>query len=147
MRFRFDFFRRRTKAAEMRKFRISTQRFYTVQSAADIERLLHGGEPWPTDLDRANLGEGLYAWSRKSEAHIYRRCLTRDRPELHLFVVPVRISIADLETLSTLDLTKLPDDAVNRWLEQYTQYGEAKPHRYDYFVRGVGIGGEEHYFA
>jgi hypothetical protein len=37
-------------------------RFFTVQSATDAARLAAGGSPWPTGLQRANLGIGLYAW-------------------------------------------------------------------------------------
>ena len=42
------------------------------RSESDLARLASGGEPWPTGLQRANLGEGLYAWGTQAYAAAYR---------------------------------------------------------------------------
>lgn len=120
-------------------------RFFSVQSPADAARLAAGGLPWPTGLQRANLGGGFYAWDSREAAERYL-----DRLQQHgaaaLRIVTYEITEEELRLLKKLDLTQASDDDVNAWMAQHSHYGDAEPHELEYVVRNTDIG-TEHYFA
>jgi hypothetical protein len=120
-------------------------RFYSVQSDEDAARLSAGGLPWPTGLERANLGIGFYAWESLPEAEHYRNQLQR-HGATGLGIVIYEISEEGLSTLKTLDLTQRSDDEVNSWMDRHSQYGEAEPHDWQHILRYTELG-VEHYFA
>ncbi len=120
-------------------------RFYSVQTPADAARLAAGGIPWPTGLQRANLGPGFYAWASLTEAEHYREVLER-HGATDLRIVIYEAADETLATIKTLDLTRLSDDDVNAWMERYSQYGSAEAHEWEHIVRGTDKG-TEYYFA
>ncbi len=120
-------------------------RYYSVQASNDVARLRAGGNPWPTGLQRANLGSGFYAWADPDEAERYRAHLLQ-RGAVDLVVVAYEIPDDDLLRLNKQDLTQLSDDDLTVWLETYSEYGDGVPHGYDYLIRNTGMG-TEHYFA
>ena len=120
-------------------------RFYTVQSVEDAARLSAGGIPWPTGLQRANLGPGLYAWGTREDAESYHQVL------LEHGVGPCRILVYelqedDLHNMKKLDLTLMSDEEVTAWLANFSHYGAARPHEWEYVVRATARG-KEHFFA
>jgi hypothetical protein len=120
-------------------------RFYSVQSEQDAARLAAGGMPWPTGLQRANLGVGLYAWDSFEAAEDYRNRLQRHGAR-DLQIVVYEMPEEDLLKLKMLDLRQLPDEDVNAWMEKHSQYGEAEPHEWEYIIRYTDLGAE-HYFV
>jgi hypothetical protein len=120
-------------------------RFYSVQTAADAARLRAGGEPWPTGLQRANLGPGFYAWDNAEDAERYRQLL-EGRGVAGLVLVVYEIAEDRLNALRTLDLTRLSDAEVDAWMAQYSHYGDAQPHDWQRVIRNTDKG-TEHYFA
>jgi hypothetical protein len=119
--------------------------FYSVQSTKDVARLAAGGSPWPTGLQRANLGPGLYAWESIEIAARYRAVLERHGAS-DLRILHYELAENDLGQMKKLDLTALTDSEVNAWMERYSHYGDAEPHEWDYVARQTEIG-VEHYFA
>ena len=101
-------------------------RFFSVQSVEDAARLSAGGLPWPTGLERANLGIGFYAWNSLEEAEQYRNQLQR-LGAINLRIVVYDIADEALSTLKTLDHTQCSDEEVNTWMDKYSQYGDAEP--------------------
>ncbi|MFO0807655.1 MAG: hypothetical protein U0746_03445 [Gemmataceae bacterium] len=120
-------------------------RFYSVQSAADVARLAAGGEPWPTGLQRANLGSGFYAWDAADVADTYLRRL-ETRGVTGLVVTGWEVDDDALMAFKTLDLTRLPDEDVDAWLATYSHYGDARPHDFEVVVRLTNVG-TEYFFA
>lgn len=119
--------------------------FYSVQSAADATRLAGGGQPWPTGLQRANLGIGFYAWDSRETAEQYLLVLLK-HGATGLRIVTYEIPDTVLARLKTLDLTLLGDDEVTDFLTRYSQYGDGEPHDWEYIQR-LTDKGKEHYFA
>lgn len=60
-----------TDAMLYQAYESGSKTLYTVQNSADAKRLLSDGLPWSTDPHRANLGDGVYAWSSKEDAINY----------------------------------------------------------------------------
>lgn len=114
--------------------------FYSVQSEADAARLASGGAPWPTGLQRANLGEGLYAWGTRAEAEAYAAGKEGAR------ILEFNMSNAEYSGLKSLDMRLMSDDAATAWLEQYSQYGQGLPHGFEHIIRQTGAG-TEYYFS
>lgn len=114
--------------------------FYSVQSEADAARLAAGGEPWPTGLQRANLGEGLYAWGTRAEAEAYAA------GKEGASILELNMSNAEYSGLKSLDMRLMSDDAATAWLEQYSQYGQGLPHGFEHIIRQTGAG-TEYYFS
>src|SRR5579862_4204369 len=120
-------------------------RFFTVQSRSDAVRLTAGGAPWPAGLQRANLGQGLYAWETLLEADVYRQVLLRHGAN-DLVILTYEAADIDIGGFAKLDLTQLSDDDVNVWMAQYSRYGQGLRHGFEYVVRNTDMG-KEHYFA
>ncbi|OZM73732.1 type IV secretion protein Rhs [Amycolatopsis antarctica] len=121
--------------------------FYSVQSRADADRLIHnGGEPWPSGVDangrpRSEFGEGLYAWGDREGAQRYLdRVSSRDGAPGDLEIVQHRISGEDFDRLRSADLGAMDDDTATAiW-----QAGSRND--YDHITRPTGNFGSEHYF-
>jgi hypothetical protein len=120
-------------------------RFYSVQSQSDAARLRAGGDPWPTEWQRANLGPGFYAWDNPTDAENYRQVLEQHGIS-ELTIVVYEIDDKELAALRTLDLTRLTDAEVNAWMDQYSHYGKAEPHDWERIIRNTDKA-TEHYFA
>jgi hypothetical protein len=120
-------------------------KFFSVQSAEDAVRLAKGGSPWPTGLQRANLGTGFYAWESLETAEQYRNLL-QQHGATDLRIVVYEVADESLGKLRKLDLTQLSDDEVNAWMEKHSHYGDAEPHDWEYVLRNTDLG-TEHYFA
>jgi RHS repeat-associated protein len=114
--------------------------FYSVQSQADAARLASGGAPWPTGLQRANLGQGLYAWGTQADAETY----AANKPGS--LIVKFEMSASDYSSLHTLDMRTMTDEAATEWLGKYSQYGEGKAHGFDHIIRATDAG-TEYYFS
>ena len=121
-------------------------RFYSVQSPADASRLAAGGEPWPTSMQRANLGPGFYAWAAQQEAERYQAVLENVHGLSALRIVIYEVPEEKIATMKKMDLTLLTDSQANAWMERHSQYGLAEPHGYEYVLRASDKG-REHYFA
>jgi hypothetical protein len=67
--------RRKLGAVRLNNFRKNSTIFYSVQDDKDVLRLISGGKPWPSGMKSANMGEGLYTWSSKSNADSYLELL------------------------------------------------------------------------
>jgi RHS repeat-associated protein len=119
--------------------------FFSVQGLADATRLRSGGAPWPTGLERANMGQGFYSWASETEALNYKALLERHGRN-GLEIVKFDIDDASLASLKRLDLRTMSDDAVDAWMEEFSHYGKAKPHSFEYVIRRTNIG-NEHYFS
>ena len=104
-----------------------------------------GGEPWPTGLQRSNLGIGLYAWASRVTAEQYGKLL-ENRGITDLVIIRYEILAGDLEALQILDLTPMADKEVNEWMMRHSHYGDAEPHEFEYLIR-LTDKGTEHYFA
>lgn len=124
----------------------SSTTFCCVQTAADAARLARGGRPWPTGMQRANLGEGLYAWGSRSEAQVYLDRLQQSGAH-GLRIMSFRIGNRSLSALRTLDLRLWSDMKVNAWMDVYSQYGQGLPHQYEHVIRQTALLQPEHYFA
>ena len=119
--------------------------FFSAQNAQHAARLRTGGAPWPSGLERANMGEGFYSWASSAEAENYKALLERHGAN-DLEVVKFTIDDSTLESLNTKDLRKLADADVDEWMEEFSHYGSANPHGFDYVVRKTNLG-DEHYFS
>ncbi|MBQ8188505.1 MAG: RHS repeat-associated core domain-containing protein [Lachnospiraceae bacterium] len=118
--------------------------FYTVQNSADAKRLLKDGLPWPTDSYRANLGDGVYAWSNKEDALNYFNIKSKRTSDLQ--ILEFEVLQTDLNMMKKLDLTKMSDDEVNAFLECYARLNGGTPnHGYDYIQRMTGLGVENYF--
>jgi len=122
--------------------------FYSVQTSADAVRLARGGEPWPTGLQKANIGPGFYAWENRADAERYHARLT-EHGVTDLQIVSYRIVNDDLVRLKTLDMRDLSDDTINDWMTKHSHYGgdSPVPHDYQHVIRNTGMRVSEHYFA
>jgi hypothetical protein len=113
---------------------------YSVQSEADAARLASGGAPWPTGLQRANLGEGLYAWGNQADAAAY----AANKPGT--VIMQFNMSASDYSSLNKLDMRTMSDEAATEWLNTYSQYGAGQAHGFDQIIRTTGAG-TEYYFS
>jgi hypothetical protein len=120
-------------------------RLFTVQSKTDVARLRNGGSPWPAGLQRANLGQGLYAWESHGDALGYRNLLSAHGAK-DLDILEFKVADVDFATFSSCDLTLLSDDDVNDWMAQFSQYGQGLPHGFEHVIRNTDRG-KEHYFS
>jgi len=120
-------------------------RFFSVQTPHDAARLAAGGVPWPTGLQRANLGPGFYGWGTRREDEQYQQVLEQHGAS-NLEIVTYEISDEKLATMKHLDLTRLTDDEVMHWMDRYSQYGTGEAHDWEYVIRGTDKG-TEYYFA
>lgn len=114
--------------------------FFSVQREADAARLASGGTPWPTGLQRANLGEGLYTWGTRAEAEAYAA------GKANAQILEFRMSSADYSRLKSLDMRLLGDESATSWLMKHSQYGEGLPHGFEHIIRQTGAGAE-YYFS
>jgi len=114
--------------------------FYSVQSEADAARLASGGTPWPTGLQRANLGEGLYAWGNQADAAAY----AANKPGS--VIMQFNMSASDYSSLNTLDMGTMSEDAATEWMSTYSEWGAAQPHGFDHIIRPTSMG-TEYYFS
>jgi hypothetical protein len=110
--------------------------FYSVQGEADAVRLAAGGAPWPTGLQRANLGEGLYAWGTRAEAEAYAA------GKQGASILEFKMPSGDYSGLKTLDMRLMSDEAATNWLGQYSQYGQGLPHGFEHIIRQTGRGAD-----
>ncbi|MBI1925433.1 hypothetical protein HYR99_14425 [Candidatus Poribacteria bacterium] len=139
-------FRRNIAAWRLNWFRKNSVRLYSAQSQEDAERLLAGGEPWPTGLRRANIGQGLYVWESYAQVTSYLRQLDPSG-RLGLRVMIHRVLKSHLRRFRTLDLRNWSDEAVDGWMNLYSHYGQALPHNYQHVIRVTGNFGVEHLFT
>lgn len=139
--------RRRLLACRRRDFRKNSRVFYTVQSEADERRLRSDGTPWPTEDQRAHLGEGVYSWDKRRHAEEYRQRLRRKTGGLR--IIAFRISKRVLQSLPQIDLNALGDPGADAWFRRYSRLSNenAPPHGFSYVRRGTGNFGDEHFFA
>ena len=120
--------------------------FYSVQDSANTSRLSAGGEPWPTGLSKALLGEGFYAWGTTDQAEAYLGTLEA-RGATGLSIIQARISEAAYVGLRTLDLRTLDDMSLEAWMDEYSLYGRGAAHGLDHIIRETGNFGPEYYFS
>jgi hypothetical protein len=138
--------RRKIVAWCLNRFRQNSVRFYSVQNPQDVERLLAGGEPWPSGLRRANIGQGLYAWATRVQANRYLQRLDPDS-ELRLRIMTHRVLKSEIQRFFTLDMRNWDDDAIDAWMNLHSHYGRGVPHNYQYVIRVTGNFGAEHLFT
>jgi hypothetical protein len=123
--------------------------FFTVQGPEDADRLLSGGEPWPSSDTRANLGPGVYAWADASEATAYEDHLASNVGAKSLRILELEISEETVSGLRQLHLDTLSDEEADAWLRQYAALwafpSEPEEHGFDYVSRPTQFG-VEHYF-
>ncbi|MGP3918661.1 RHS repeat domain-containing protein [Nonomuraea sp. 10N515B] len=118
--------------------------FYTVQGEKDESRLRSsGGEPWPTEPNKAHFGPGVYAWGSKEDAERYLALLSRRYKGLRIVSFSFRRSL-----FIKLKKARLSPDNEEEFVAKYSSlYGEGLPHDYDYISRGTGMGQTEHFFS
>jgi hypothetical protein len=115
--------------------------FYTVQGPADAQRLRSGGDPFPTDADRAHFGPGVYAWGNYSDAADYSK--GKDGVEIMRF----SIGASALAQMKQAHFREMSDDAATEFMERYSLlWGGNAQHNYEYISR-PGRSATEHYFA
>ncbi|WP_158261262.1 MULTISPECIES: RHS repeat-associated core domain-containing protein [Pirellulaceae] len=140
---------RTIRTARLANFRVNSTRFYSVLSDKAAARLAAGGEPWPTGMNRANLGEGLYVWGRKSDAVGYftKRSLKGDfDPSYGTAIRSFRISNSRLRSFSRIDLRQVSGEAFDQFTDTYTAYADDMiPHGFDYVIYPRALG-TEHFF-
>jgi hypothetical protein len=102
--------------------------------------LASGGTPWPTGLQRANLGEGLYAWGNQADAAAY----AANKPGS--VIMQFNMSASDYSSLNTLDMGTMSEDAATEWMSTYSEWGAAQPHGFDHIIRPTSMG-TEYYFS
>ena len=138
--------RRIVGAERLNYFRKNSKIYYSVQNSDDAVRLANGGAPWPVEPTRAHLGPGLYSWGTRSDAERYLSRL-RNR-DVNVNILSFRISEGNLKVLKKLDLTALPTNQADDWVNLHSSiYGSGVPHNYEYVIRSTGSYGAEHYFA
>ena len=141
--------RRNALAWHMNRFRLNSTRFYSVLSDKAADRLRAGGEPWPTGVSRANLGEGFYAWARRADAQGYLNLRSQAAgfdPSHGTSVRAFRIHNKTLAGLRRMDLTKVDGDAFQHFIDHHTMYADNfMPHGFEYVIypRAIGV---EHFF-
>ena len=120
--------------------------FYTVQSKADKERILNGGEPWPDAPNKSALGEGVYAWGNEEDAKNYLNLIKNKYPESDVEIVKFKVSDKKLAEFKSLNVDSLGDDEAAAWMERYSKlWGGTPEHGLEYIQRGTNIG-VEHFF-
>jgi len=118
--------------------------FYTVQSEADTNRLLNGGAPWPSEANRAALGEGVYAWGTRAEAENYLQIIQQNDPDARILEFSIDNNV--LSQLNTINLNELSDEDAEAFMSQYSQlWGGTPNYAYDYIIRGTAIGNENYF--
>ena len=138
------FYEEETSSTEEGSSESGSKTFYTVQNSADAKRLLSDGLPWPTDPHRANLGDGVYAWSSKEDAINYFNIKSKRTDDLQ--ILEFEVLQTDLNKMRQLDLTKMSDDEVNTFLDSYARLNGGTPnHGYDYIQRMTGLGIENYF--
>lgn len=126
--------------------RARTVSFYSVQDKTGVERLLAGGAPWPSGVNKSLLGEGFYAWGTRGQAQSYMAHL-EGRGASGLSIVEVRIPRLQYQGLRTLDMRGMSDEAAMAWMETYSKYGAGLPHGFEHVVRPTGNFGAESFFS
>jgi hypothetical protein len=119
-----------------------TTEFHTVQSPDDAARLTtNGGEPFPTEPDRAHFGPGVYSWGSRAEAEAY----AANKPGAQILTFSIRND--DLAGLNQAHLGTMSDDEATAFMEQNSLLwdGDAS-HGLDYISRPTNRG-TEHYFS
>lgn len=120
--------------------------FYSVQNKNDSERLTTTGTPWPTGGNRANLGDGVYAWGNLYDAENYLARKSK-RTNEDLYILKVTIKKSDFEILNKLDMTSWDDIKKNDWFDKYAVlYGGTPTYEYDYIKNNTHLG-IENYFS
>jgi RHS repeat-associated protein len=142
--------RRNLAAWRLNRFRNNTTRFYGVFSDNAAARLAAGGDPWPTGLSRANLGEGLYVWGSRTDAANYLQ-LRQANPafdeaargtQIRSFLV----GNDDLNRFSRLDLRNVDEFTFQGFIDNHTEYADKfLPHGFEYVIYPRAVG-TEHFF-
>ena len=119
--------------------------FYTVQNGRNVERLLSDGQPWPTKPEKANLGDGVYAWDNMDDAQRYME-RKQGRTSEPLTILRFEVNNSDLNSMRTFDSRGLTDNELNNFFDQYARlYGGTPNHGYDHIINETNMG-VEHYF-
>ncbi|MCX4784253.1 RHS repeat domain-containing protein [Streptomyces sp. NBC_01264] len=115
--------------------------FYTVQGADDAARLNSGGQPFPTEPDRAHFGPGVYSWGSHAEAVSY----AANKPGAQIMKFSVRNK--DLAGFPQAHLGGMSDDAATEFMGRYSLLwdGDAS-HGLSYISRPTARG-TEHFFS
>lgn len=123
--------------------------FFTVQGPEDANRLLSGGEPWPSSDNRANLGPGVYAWAGAGEAGAYRSQLANNGGARRLWILEFELPNETVSGLRQVHLGALSDEEADAWLRRHAALwafpNEPEEHEFDYVSRPTQFG-VEHYF-
>ena len=123
----------------------NSKTFYTVQNSMEAKRLLGDGTPWPTDGDRANLGDGVYAWGNIDDANRYLT-IRQGRISEPLSILKFEVYDSDLVNMRKFDTRVLTDDELNDFFDKYARLHDGKPnHGFDYIINDTNLG-VEHYF-
>jgi len=129
------------------KTQSGSKSFYTVQNAEDGARLLNDGTPWPTEPHKANLGEGVYSWDNLEDAENYLK-LKKRRTDVELNIYEFKVANKDLAKMKSLDMTKLPDDEVDAFLDIHAKLNGGTPnHGLEYIRRATNIGVENYFHS
>lgn len=125
----------------------TSRTFYTVQGEADAARLMSGGAPWPTGVNKSLLGEGLYTWQNEAQAQAYLSKL-EEGGATGLKILKPTISEADYQGLKIFDTRTLGDEARQCWMDSYSLYGDQPaPHGFEHIIRETNNFGPEFYFS
>jgi len=118
--------------------------FFTVQGADDATRLLNSGAPWPTAAYRAHLGEGVYAWSSRSEALAYK-AIKEARGATNLEVLSFKMS--RYHRLKTLDLRTISTEVSDDFINTHSRlFGRGLKHDFQHIIRQTNLG-DEYFFS
>jgi hypothetical protein len=113
--------------------------------SVDGARLFNDGTPWPIEPHKANLGEGVYSWDNFVDAQNYLK-LKQRRTDVDLNIYEFRVFNDDLANMKSLDMTKLSDDEIVAFLNNYAKLNGGTPnHGLEYIRRGTNIGVENYF--
>ncbi|MGW1716720.1 ricin-type beta-trefoil lectin domain protein [Streptomyces sp. NPDC002156] len=115
--------------------------FFTVQGADDAARLRSGGDPFPTEPDRAHFGPGVYSWGSRAEAEAY----AANKPGAEIMRFTIRNK--DLAGFAQAHFGNMSDDEATDFMEKYSLLwdGDAS-HGLSYISRPTARG-TEHFFS
>ncbi|TWG20080.1 RHS repeat-associated protein [Micromonospora taraxaci] len=116
--------------------------FYTVQGPDGAARLRAGGDPFPTEPNKAHFGPGVYSWGTRGAAERY----ASNKPGTE--IMTFRIRNRDIKGLAQAHLGGMSDDDATYFMNRYSPLwdGDAS-HGLDYISRATGLESVEHYFS
>jgi RHS repeat-associated protein len=125
------------------RFSKASKTFFSVQGESDVARLLSGGAPWPSGVNKSFVGEGFYAWGTKAEAEAYKSLLEKTYGAKGLRILEARIPVRDYAKLKRVDLRGMADAAQDAWIEKYSF---PATHGFEHVIRGTNSG-TEYFFS